>query len=99
VLWAGVDGDLATLRLLQRRLDEKLSHLGYPPEDREFSPHLTLARVPEDQQRDVADALAEALASTGAPSVPIPVRDLALMRSELRPGGPVYTRLFAAPLA
>ncbi len=44
VLWAGVDGDLKPLRLLQREVSRLLEPLGFVPEDRPYAPHLTLAR-------------------------------------------------------
>ncbi|HLH03622.1 MAG TPA: RNA 2',3'-cyclic phosphodiesterase [Bryobacteraceae bacterium] len=44
VLWAGVHG-AEPLSQLARDTDERLQSLGIPHEDREFSPHLTLARI------------------------------------------------------
>lgn len=44
VLWAGVHGGSALLDLAQRT-DERLAQLGIMPEERPFSPHLTLARI------------------------------------------------------
>lgn len=41
VIWAGVNGDFS----FQRQLDTALSRIGFPPEDRPFRPHITLARV------------------------------------------------------
>jgi len=47
VLWAGVEGDLAPLAGLARELGRSLAPLGFPPEERPFSPHLTLGRAGE----------------------------------------------------
>ncbi len=44
VLWAGVDGG-AALSTLASETEKRLISLGVPAEDREFSPHLTLARI------------------------------------------------------
>ena len=44
VLWAGVQGGEALMQLAQDT-DERLLPLGIRHEDREFSPHLTLARI------------------------------------------------------
>jgi 2'-5' RNA ligase len=49
--------------------------------------------VPQDLARKVARPLTEAVEAVKVPDTPIPVREVVLMRSELRPGGPVYTRL------
>ncbi len=45
VIWAGLVGDVKPLRQLKARLDAGLAPLGWPPENRPFSPHLTLGRV------------------------------------------------------
>lgn len=87
-------GDLDALRALQRRVAVALNHL----EERPFSPHITLARVPRPD-RTTGPAIAAALArplDVAAP--PLTVERISLMRSELRPAGAVYTELFAAPL-
>jgi 2'-5' RNA ligase len=44
VLWAGVSGGEA-LPQLAAEIDQRLQSLGIPHEDRQFSPHLTLARI------------------------------------------------------
>jgi 2'-5' RNA ligase len=46
----------------------------------------------------VAQPLQVAIAQTAAPTAAIPVREILLMKSDLRPTGAVYTRLLAAPL-
>jgi RNA 2',3'-cyclic 3'-phosphodiesterase len=98
VLWVDAEGDAATLVRLQRQVEEALSPLGFAPEQRQFSPHITLARVQPDSAGKVARSLADAVAAVSAPAAEIPVRAVSLMRSELRREGAVYTRLEAAPL-
>jgi len=44
VVYAGVEDVDARLGTLAERLDAGLAPLGFPPEDRPFHPHLTLAR-------------------------------------------------------
>lgn len=44
VLWAGIQGAEA-LKALARDTEEALERIGIPPEERDFSPHLTLARI------------------------------------------------------
>ena len=46
VFWAGVDGGKA-LRSLARTTDDAVAELGVPVEKRDYSPHLTLARIRE----------------------------------------------------
>lgn len=45
VLWVGLDDPSQTLEHLNERLMAVLTPLGFPPEDRPFHPHLTLARA------------------------------------------------------
>lgn len=44
VLWAGVRGDVNGLEILHSRVTSENRALGYVPEERRFSPHITLAR-------------------------------------------------------
>lgn len=99
VLWVDVAGDTEALQDLQKRVDERIAPLGFPPETRPFAAHLTLARVPEGLGPQIAVPLATAIETTTVEPLPIPVRELSLMRSELRREGAVYTRLFCAPLS
>lgn len=46
VFWAGVDGGEA-LRTLARATEDAVAELGVPVEKRDYSPHLTLARIRE----------------------------------------------------
>ena len=94
VLWVGVGGDLEALQRLYSALEEALSPLGFPPEGRAFTPHLTLARIrdgtsPEERAR--AAAVLTSLAWEEGASVA--VAGVSLMRSTLLPGGAVYARL------
>jgi 2'-5' RNA ligase len=60
VLWIGITEGAEQLGSLARVLSDELGRLGWPPEDRPFQPHLTLARtdgVPGAGER--AERLAE----------------------------------------
>jgi len=45
VLWIGIGGGAPELGALARRLNGELERLGWPPDDRPFAAHLTLART------------------------------------------------------
>jgi 2'-5' RNA ligase len=99
VVWAGVDGELASLTRLWQAVERHVGPLGFPPERERFSPHLTLARVPEDVPREVATAVEPALTRLRLPSAPaLLVSEVSLMRSEPAAGGARYTRLAVAEL-
>ncbi|WP_158606863.1 RNA 2',3'-cyclic phosphodiesterase [Paenibacillus ginsengarvi] len=44
ILWAGLGGKLPLLRSLQADVEQAMASIGYAPEERSYSPHLTLAR-------------------------------------------------------
>lgn len=93
VLWLGVRDDANQLARLQFRLDLEGAHVGFPRESKPFRPHLTLARVrPTNDVKSVA-TLSEAHRRTPFGPYTFQVSELALMRSELGPGGPRYTPL------
>jgi 2'-5' RNA ligase len=100
VVWVGVEGDVERVAELQRRVEAALGRLGFPPESRPFSPHLTLARVPDhvgSGERERLWNLTRAL--TPPEAAPVTLRELSLMRSILGSGGAVYERLAAFPLS
>jgi 2'-5' RNA ligase len=98
VLFIGVQAP-AELEALQRGIESAAARLGYAPEARPFSPHLTIGRVrdavtPAERQR-----LRRALEETKiGPLGAARVDSVHLYKSELKPAGAVYTKLFSAPL-
>jgi len=44
-LWMGITQGMDEIRDLQRRVDEALKEMGFPPERTEFTPHVTLGRL------------------------------------------------------
>jgi 2'-5' RNA ligase len=98
VIWAGVTGDpgaLGALSALRKRLDDGLARLGFVPEARAFTAHLTLARIRDDASpadREAAGRRVQASAFEGDEFV---VDSISLMRSELGREGPRYMRLAA----
>jgi RNA 2',3'-cyclic 3'-phosphodiesterase len=97
VVWAGLAGPGAqTLSALALDLETALEPLGFPREDRPFTPHLTLARVkakPPEALRELLARHAKTVFGTTA------VDELELIRSELGPDGPRYTVLERSSLA
>ncbi len=102
VVWIGAAGDLDKLRALQRQVEEASTSLGFKPEARAFAPHLTLGRVKGNLRSVERQALAGALAGQRDQVGRLggfTANTLSLMRSDLRPTGAEYTRLFAALLS
>ena len=100
VFWLGLEGDIEALITLHKVIDEAMSKLGYPRENRPFTAHLTLARLREESSiDDRMDFARTAQAQVFKPPCNIAVRSAALMRSQLTPRGSIYSRLaeFALP--
>lgn len=98
VIWAGVEAP-AELGVFQRSVEAEMARLGYPPEDRPFSPHLTLGRVLRNANSEDIRQIGNVIEGykvgfLGATRV----RAVHLFRSDLKPGGAVYTRIFSANL-
>lgn len=99
VVWVGVGGELDKLNGLHTELESALSPLGYPPESRSFSGHLTLGRLRDratpDERRRFGE-FAQSVQLATAPS--FEVNAIRLMKSQLTPAGPVYSELASAGL-
>ncbi len=98
VLWVGVEGDIEGLARLADEIDRACAGLGLAAEQRSFTGHLTLARVPESVSLP-ADSLAPKLQTIHLPeTAPFVVERVSLIRSHLGPGGSRYERLAAFPV-
>ena len=99
VVWVGVSGEVDKLVHLQQRLESNLAGLGFAPEKRRFSPHLTLARVRDRVALDEREGLGELIAGTKfKPVHSFPVAAVSLMKSQLTSEGAIYSRISAAEL-
>ncbi len=99
VIWVGVREDSGTLARLQTAIEDRLSVLGYTPERREFTPHLTLGRVSRHAGASDRRHLGDVVQTHDAGTLGgMQVREVSLMRSDLSPAGAKYTRLVAVQL-
>jgi RNA 2',3'-cyclic 3'-phosphodiesterase len=99
VIWIGVEAP-ADLMSLQRSIETETTRLGYMAEERPFSAHLTLGRVSHNASPEEVRQIGEGLKGyeVGLLGVNM-VERVRLFRSDLEPGGAVYTPLFTIPLA
>ena len=90
VIWLGLRTGASDLTMLHDALMAELSSLGVEPEDREYIPHVTIARVSDGRSKsDIQDHLAHTDPSVGQTSI----EQLHLMESILTDGGPQYESL------
>lgn len=98
VIWVGVQSP-PVLGTIQHDIDVRTARLGYAPEERKFTPHLTLGRVGRNTTSQEAHTIGEVLSGypvgfLGAARI----EAIHLYRSDLSPQGARYTRLFSAAL-
>ena len=98
VIWVGIEAP-PELNMLQRGIENETYRLGYARERRPFSPHLTTGRVSRNATaghiHQIADVLGDSkIGFLGATRI----QAVHLYRSDLRPQGAVYTRLYNADL-
>lgn len=96
VVWIGVSRGASELAALQRSVGEEMRRLGFPPEERAFSPHITLGRVKSPKNTDKLASILDAEKHFQAGC--FLATDIRLIRSVLSSEGPAYTTLFSAPL-
>lgn len=100
VLWVGASagweqgGEAKRLAGLHETVESCCSSLGFAPDGRPLSPHLTLARIKAGWRE-----FGQALAKSGVMDRPLSLGALAfdsvvLMKSDLKPTGSVYTKLW-----
>jgi 2'-5' RNA ligase len=100
VLWVGPSeewergADARQVGAIQRLIEQGSTELGFPPETKPFNPHLTLARIKQGERQ-----VGNGLVRSGMMDHPLALGSLAiesivLMKSDLRPTGSVYTRLW-----
>jgi RNA 2',3'-cyclic 3'-phosphodiesterase len=98
IIWIGLTAPPALIEL-QRCVEQFSSRMGYAPEERPFSPHLTIGRI---GQAATQAGLAEIKAALDSHSIgnigTVQVDSLNIYKSDLQAGGPVYTRLYRIPM-
>ncbi len=96
VIWIGMTGDIERLMVIQKNIEQALSVLGFPTEDRPFTPHLTLGRVRSNKKFLGLTHKIQGLKDINF--TPFTVNELILYKSTLRPEGAIYTPLRRLPL-
>jgi 2'-5' RNA ligase len=91
IVWVGVHEPSGALVALHRNVGQVLAPLGYPPEERAFTPHLSIGRASRDASPRDLTLVGDHVARADVGLIErIPVDHVALMKSDLRPTGAVY---------
>ncbi len=101
VVWAGIRQVAGDLAGFQQRIEQAARDIGLAPDNKPFHPHVTLARI---RELAASAGLVQVVKERTDGSPPTFGDDfqaaaVALFRSDLKPGGPVHTRLEEFPLS
>jgi len=98
VIWVAPEGNTEPLVAMQREIEKALEPLGFAPENRAFTPHLTLGLVRDnaspEERKEIGSVVKEKKIDYEASFT---LRELSLMKSTLTPTGAIYNRLDSAP--
>lgn len=87
VVWAGIEEGATELTNLHEELERRTTELGYDPENHEFTPHVTVARMDDARGKElVADLVRNRHPEVGR----FEATELQLTESTLTDDGPVY---------
>jgi RNA 2',3'-cyclic 3'-phosphodiesterase len=90
VLWIGIEKNEDILKL-KKSIDKVLESFGFKAEKRKFTPHLTIARVKEVQNKSLVNDLLNKFKNVSIGLVKI--NKLVFFESRLTPNGPAYNKL------
>ena len=106
VIWLGLYGPAHRLESLQRDIAATLREMDVALDDKPFHPHITLGRVRDGATRDLPEAIKRQFAAeaasgraTAASPLPVPVREVLLVRSFLSREGARHEPVARYPLA
>jgi 2'-5' RNA ligase len=96
IIWVGVEDLNGVLQKLAQTVGTHMAALGFEREQRPFHPHVTLGRVKSPRHLRELLAMMETVTFHGSP---VSLGKIELVKSELKPGGSVYTVVTKAILA
>ncbi len=99
IVWAGVTGNLEKLLQLQKHIDAELKNLGFVPESRPFTAHLTIARLRNEASSSERQLIGQKVIETSFEGGEFKVESVNLMKSQLTREGPIYSRLVSVTLS
>ncbi len=99
VIWVGLESE-GGLLALHSEIESAVEPLGFAPEKRAFTPHLTIGRIKagRDKPQQLERLMHEIEARRDEDFGSFEVSTVELIKSDLRPAGAVHTTVFDSPL-
>ena len=88
VVWLGVRSGGESLERLYEAIERRTTKLGFDPEEHDFTPHVTLARMEHAGGKEVVQDVVSNRDPSGGQ---ITVEEVRLKESTLTPSGPAYS--------
>ena len=97
IIWGGVSPP-AILITVYNKIEEIASKLGHQPETRSFSPHITLGRIGNSFPMVNTKKMLMDFKSINLDCIdPLIISEIKIFKSDLKPGGPIYTSIHIIP--
>ncbi len=91
VVWVGITQGQEQLGAIFQQLEPRFRTIGLPPDDKGFSPHMTIARVRSGANREALATYIESMRERDFGKMT--VKAVRLKKSTLTPKGPIYTTI------
>ena len=92
VIWIGIEKGASEIKTFFDQLEPQLRKLGVKPDNKGFSPHLTIARVKTGKNKERLKQFLVEMRDYEVGSMT--VNSIRLKRSVLKPSGPEYSTIF-----
>jgi 2'-5' RNA ligase len=90
IIWIGAENEDGSLTKIQETTEEVAEEMGFQREERQFHPHITIGRVKGPKN---LKALVSELGNASFNAHAAIIKDVLLMKSDLKPTGSVYSVL------
>ncbi len=95
VVWLGVQAGSEQLTQLYEAVEDRMVAIGFDPEDHDFTPHVTLARMNHAGGKELVQSVVESDDPTAGT---LRVEEIRLTESTRTADGPEYTTVASVPL-
>lgn len=99
IFWIGLTGDTEALHDLVLEIEAALEPLGFPPEEKPYHPHLTLARIKRENAKFGAALIQTRALESDQHLGTVLVDRFTLFQSDLDSSGARYTSLWTVPFS